>query len=139
MNNQTKQKAFNALSEIWTLYKNAPIHYTTQRQVYEKYKITRTLSHIVVNCGYGQFPDRGYFILNQPPTAAMIENISKYQSSYQKEKVIKKKTLQIALLKESSLDYQNKDSNLDEPGAVKLLKSLGYKIMKPIQPQYEEI
>lgn len=137
MNNQTKQKAFNVLSEIWTLYKNAPIHYTTQRQVYEKYKITRTLFHMVVNCGYGIFPDRGYFILNQQPTAEMIDRISKYQSSYSREKIVQRKSAQIQLLKESITNYQS--GTIDEPGAVKLLKSLGYKIMKPIAPQFEEI
>lgn len=135
MNNQTKEKAYNALLEIWDTYKGAPIHYRQQREIYMKHRTTLTLSHLLARCGFGTFPERGYFILNERPTLSMIEVVSKFQSVYQKECNANRKNNP----KQATKTLFTTDANMDEESAIKLLKSLGYKLMKPIAPQYQEI
>jgi hypothetical protein len=100
-------------------------------------------------------PERGYLQLTVAPSLAMVDKIGEYQVAYCK-KINSDRRARLKQEKASNIlirEPHNPNStsvngwspipvpynNTTEMQAVSLLKSLGYKIMKPVAPQFEEL
>ncbi len=176
MNKETKEKNLAALTELWDTYGNtSSIHSDKQALIYAKHKVSRTMSTVLLRCGFADRVRRGYIKLriSAPPTIAMVDAISKGNKAMQKEyqdkkeaELLKKVQSQVKLeMAQKSLESfkhvsgSSEDAkvtpkvfdvfpsmpnpspynNTTEMQAISLLKSLGYKIMKPVAPQFEEL
>tara|TARA_R110000868_G_scaffold290022_1_gene550268 strand:- start:16836 stop:17324 length:489 start_codon:yes stop_codon:yes gene_type:complete len=162
MNKPTKAKTYNALVELWETYGNKEIHFSEQVDIFTKHRVSRTLSTVLVAIGCAIRPERGYLQLTVAPSLAMVDKISDYQIAYckkinsdRRERIKQEKTRarQGALPPMvdpmagrptpnnafPSMPNPSPYNNTTEMQAISLLKSLGYKIMKPVAPQFEEL
>lgn len=154
MNKPTKAKTYNALVELWETYGNKEIHFSEQVDIFTKHRVSRTLSTVLVALGCAVRPERGYLQLTVAPSLAMVDKIGEYQVAYckkinsdrrarLKQEKAASKQLTLPPMVDPSLRAMAGipvwSNNTAEMNAVSLLKSLGYKIMKPVAPQFEEL
>ena len=158
MNKPTKAKTYNALVELWETYGNKEIHFSEQVDIFTKHRVSRTLSTVLVALGCAVRPERGYLQLTVAPSLAMVDKIGEYQVAYckkinsdrrarlkQEKAASKQLTLPAMITPLKAINpfgaqaSPSPYNNTTEMQAVNLLKSLGYKIMKPVAPQFEEL
>lgn len=133
-----RQDLYRLLLELYETCGFKPIHYIHQRNMLSKYKCSFSTFSLATKLGITEQVKRGYIGFTKVPTKDDADKIYNEHLKCAKEGTIRSKHKKEKQGKFTS-NTINFPTTISTEDAVKHLKSLGYKIMKPIQPQYEEI
>jgi hypothetical protein len=142
---QEQELVLSVLNTLWDANNKHPFKISIINAKLSELKIDRALSSHMVNCGYLKKLQRGVCRFKYKPSKLWVEKI--FIERYEQRELYysQKKTKSIDLPSSNNdLNHTENDSYEQlEPNNIEhsilLLKSLGYRILKPIEPQYIEI
>lgn len=132
-------KIRSILAMVWQKKGLTEFHYSDMDEIIRKHKGGLALSTSCVAVGLMVRPRKGYLNFCRKPTEADAVKIYEHFLTAVRAAYFKKHQSEI-LTKKEEVKYNSREIKvIDEQYCIDYLKSKGYKIMKPIQPQYEEI
>jgi hypothetical protein len=143
--NQLKQvnKIRSILTMLWAKKGMTEFHYTDATEIISKHHGGLAWTTSFVNIGLMAKTRKGHYVFCRKPNEA--DAVKTYEDSIKmirKRAIIKDEIIAELRRKAEEVKSEQEKSELkiiDEQYCIDYLKAKGYKIMKPIQPQYEEI
>lgn len=126
---------------LWAKKGMFEFHYSDMSEIIKKHKGGQALSTSCVNVGLMIRPRKGYLKFCRKPNEqdgvnAYYDSLRLVRAAYFKSKEAKVK---IQTQQAEMKDQLKPKIQLDEDYCIKYLKERGYKILRPIQPQFEEM